>query len=152
MWNCSTSLLSPWRSFPKSFSLLQWGQFQELPRDSGVWVLWYENLKDHSPYLTFLSGFCLLLCAWCFFQLTVSEHNYFLISFILWSVSHKKKELVIHYLFLTIRKKRNAVCLYLSGHISPSFLTKNILQQWKRQFVSLKAEDEQDTSSYIPAF
>lgn len=127
------------------FSLLQWGQFQELPQDSGVWVFSnYENSQriiHHLPHL-FVLGFVCCSVHGVFFQLTVSEHNYFLISFILWSVSHKKKELVIHYLFLTIRKIM-LVSLYLSGlHLPPSS-PKIYYSNWKEQFVSLKAEDEQ---------
>ena len=44
------------------FSLLQWGQFQELPQDSGVWVFSnYENSKriiHHLPHLFVLGFVC----------------------------------------------------------------------------------------------
>ena len=145
MWNCSTSfLLSSWRVFLVFFLCSREDSINSCHRivDFEYSVIMRIPKRSFTTYLTFLSWVLFAALAWCFFQLTVSENDYSSLSFILWSVSHNKTELVICYLFLTIRKIR-LVSLYLSGlHLPPSS-PKIYYSSWKEQFVSLKSEDRQ---------
>lgn len=95
-----------------------------------------------STYSTSLSWALFVALCMVFFSKRQCQNRIIPHSLILLSVSHNITELIIYYLFLTIRKI-SLVSLHPSLLPLPPSSPRIYYSNWKEHFVSLKAEDKQ---------